>query len=114
MPTTSISGRIGQRLRRASAEVVHRVHDGPVYPGLEVEVRPEAQPGAAGEADHLSLAHALPDADLDARLVAVARRQRPGVLDARVVAVAARRPRDAHRAARRGADRRPARDPDVD
>src|SRR3954470_15979010 len=79
-----------------------------------MEVRAEAQAGAAGEADDLALADVLADADLDRRLVPVAGRQRRRVLDARVVAVAARPARDHDAAGVGGADRGPGRHADVD
>src|SRR3954452_719023 len=99
------------------SEVVQRVRDRAVDPHLEVQVRAEAQPGAAGVADDLALRDARPERGREARLVRVARRQRRAVRDARVVAVAAGRADRLHErdlARRGGADRRAARDADVD
>ena len=42
-------------LQGRGLEVAHRVHRRPVHAGLEVEVVPEAVPGAADRADHLAL-----------------------------------------------------------
>src|SRR5690348_18492920 len=87
MPKMWISGCTPQRVRR-TLQVAHRVDGRAVDPRLEVHVGAEAVARAAAGADDLALADALPHGDADARLVAVARRQLPGVLDARVVAVA--------------------------
>src|SRR5436309_7225570 len=76
-------------LRGSASEVAQRVHDRAVDAHLEVQVRAEAETGAAGQADDLALADVLADARLDRRLVPVARRHHCGVLDAGVVAVAA-------------------------
>src|SRR3954453_8487534 len=101
----------------APSEVVQRVRDRAVDPHLEVQVRPEAQPGAAAVADDLALADGRAERRREARLVRVARGERRGVRDARVVAVAARRAHRLHErdlARRRRADRRAARHADVD
>src|SRR3954453_4348117 len=102
---------------RAYLEVVKRVHNRAIDPRLEVQVRAEAAARAARVADDLALGDVRADARPEARLVRVARRERPRVLDAREVAVAAARGLGLHerdRAGRGGADRGPARDADVD
>src|ERR1044072_4681301 len=70
-------------------QVAHGVHRRAVDARLEVDVRAVAVARAAGLGDDLSLADVLSDRHGQARVVAVARAQRPGVLDADVVAVAA-------------------------
>src|SRR4051812_34903370 len=116
--TTLPARRRGARTAgRRDSEVVQRVRDRAVDPHLEVQVRPEAQAGAAAVADDLALADGRPERRREARLVRVARRERRGVRDARVVAVAARRADGLHQrhlARRGGTDGRPARHADVD
>src|SRR5207248_2386553 len=69
------------------SEIVERVGDRAVDADLEVQVRTEAQPGAAAVADDLALADARAQRGGEARLVRVARRHRAGVLDAGEVAL---------------------------
>src|SRR5215217_6691712 len=79
-----------------------------------MHMRAAAVAGVARAADDLPLTDRLPHGDADARLVAVAGRQRAGVLDARVVAVAADPAGDRHATRGRRADRRADRHRDVD
>src|SRR5918911_4396014 len=72
------------RARGPGSEVAGRVHRLAVDARLEVHVGAEAVARAAAVADDLALAHARPDRRADARLVAVAGRQRARVLDAGV------------------------------
>src|SRR2546430_2633344 len=58
---------------RKRLQVAQRVHDGPVDAHLEVQVRAEAQAGAADVADDLALRHVLARANGERRLVAIAR-----------------------------------------
>src|SRR2546421_5450004 len=58
---------------RKRLQVAQRVHDGPVHAHLEVQVRAEAQAGAADVADDLALRHVLARANGERRLVAIAR-----------------------------------------
>src|SRR6185503_17702903 len=90
-PTRGPGNAIGPvRRPRGRSEVVQRVRDRTVDAHLEMQVRTEAQPGAAGVADDLALADARAERRREARLVRVARRQRGRVRDAGVVAVPAR------------------------
>src|SRR5215204_9339 len=81
---------------------------------LEVQVVAEAASGAADVTDHLALAYRVADAGRVAGLVRVARREAAAVIDAGVVAVPAGVGGEDRAARLRGANRRPARDPDVD
>src|SRR3712207_6568402 len=67
---------------RARLQVTGRVDRRPVDAHLEVQVRTGGVARVARLADDLALADALAHGHADARLVAVARRQRAGVLDA--------------------------------
>src|SRR6185295_12577038 len=78
-PTRGPGNAIGPvRRPRGRSEVVQRVRDRAVDAHLEVQVRTEAQPGAAAVADDLALADARAERRREARLVRVARRQRRG------------------------------------
>src|SRR4051812_47871527 len=81
MPRRWISGRI-------ASKVVQRVRDRSVDAHLEVQVRTEAAPGAARQADDLALADTLAQRDAERGLVGVAGGHRAGVLDAGEVAIA--------------------------
>src|SRR4051794_7815844 len=80
-------------------------------------MRAEAAARAVGDRDDLALRDVRAGADREARQMGVAGRQCGGVLDAQEVPVAARRALgllEGDDAGARGADRGPARDPDVD
>src|SRR5581483_12335931 len=91
---------------RSCLEVAERVDGAAVDPHLEMEVRPEAVPGAADVADRLALAHVLAARDGDLRLVAVGSGEVAAVVDHDEVAVAALPPAVDDGAGGGGGDRR--------
>src|SRR5919202_4575626 len=99
---------------RPRLQIAERVDGVPVHAYLEVQVRPEAVPGAADVADHLSLRHGLPVRDGDARLVGVAGRDAATVVDEDEVSVPAHPAGVDDAPGRSGVDRRSFADGDVD
>src|SRR6476661_503897 len=79
---SATSRRAKTALRGPPLQVVQRVRDRPVDAHLEVQVRAEAQAGAAADADDLTLADALAERHLEGGLVGVARGERARVRDA--------------------------------
>src|SRR4051812_45125823 len=103
--------------RTGDLEVSHRIGHFAVDPDLEVKVRAEAVAGAVAVADDLALGDLLPGRDRKGLLVGVTGGETATVVDAGVVAIAAAarlRLSEDHGSRSRGADRRAARNRDVD
>lgn len=81
--------------------------------GLEVQVGPGGEAGAADQADGVAALHVLANRHVDAALVGVERGQREAVVDHGGVAVAPTQAGPDHDAVGRGVDGRPARRADV-